>query len=40
VRAWPLKLAPKATGTVLLSTQIRTPVGGYVSGLGNLRLPE
>lgn len=40
VRAWSVKLNPKAIGTVLLSTQIRTPVGGYVSGLGNLRLPE
>jgi len=40
VRAWPLKLAAKTSGKVLLSTQIRTPVGGYVSGLGNLRLPE
>lgn len=40
VRVWPLKLAAKATMSVLLSTQIRTPTGGYVSGLGNLRLPE
>lgn len=40
VRAWALKLGAKASGAVLLSTQIRTPVGGYVSGLGNLHLPE
>jgi len=40
VRAWALKLGAKASGAVLLSTQIRTPIGGYVSGLGNLHLPE
>jgi uncharacterized protein (TIGR02231 family) len=40
VRAWSVALAPRAAGSVLLATQIRTPAGGYVSGLGNLNLPE
>ncbi len=40
VRTWPLKLDSKASGVVFLSTLIRTPIGGYVSGLGNLHLPE
>ena len=39
VRAWPLKLAAKAAGEVLLATQIRTPLEGFVTGLENLHLP-
>ncbi len=40
VRSWKMDLAAKANGKVHLSTQIRTPIGGYVTGLGSLRLPE
>jgi uncharacterized protein (TIGR02231 family) len=40
VRSWKVNLAPKATGSVNLATQIRMPQGGFVSGLGNLHLPE
>jgi hypothetical protein len=40
VRAWSVKLTGKASGQVQLNTQIRVPVEGYVSGLGNLKLPE
>jgi uncharacterized protein (TIGR02231 family) len=40
VRAWTFKLGPKATGVLDLTTQVRVPQGGYVNGLGNLKLPE
>ena len=40
VRSWNLHLAPKGEGSVLLATQIRSPLTGYVTGLGNLNLPE
>ena len=40
VRSWPVLLAPRGEGTVLLATQIRSPLTGTVTGLGNLHLPE
>ena len=40
VRSWLVPLAPRGEGAVLLATQIRSPQAGYVTGLGNLHLPE
>ena len=40
VRAWSVKLEPKATAGIRMATLIRAPLGGEMNGLDNLHLPE
>jgi hypothetical protein len=35
-----VSLQPKATAGIILATQIRVPLTGYVTGLDSLHLPD
>lgn len=39
-RQWHVAVAPGATAGLTLGTQVRVPMGGYVTGLGLLNLPH